>query len=104
MSQKKIQLSDEMFNQVMQSPTVQNRLRDKAARILPRARAIALSDGQAEFAKALEITPGIRPGTKSPTGLKRSYARVGASITPDVKKDGYGKLSRQQVLRRASDG
>ena len=104
MSQKKIQLSRKLINEAMQSSIVQKRLQDKAARVLPRAKAIALSDGKAELSKALQVSYGVRSGAKSPSGLQRPYARVGATITPDMKKDGYGRLSRQQVLRRAGSG
>lgn len=104
MSQKKIQLSRKLINEAMQSSIVQKRLQDKAARVLPRAKAIALSDGQPALARALEISQAIRSGAKSPSGLQRPYARVGALITAEVKKDGYGKLSRQQIMRRASNG
>ena len=104
MNQKKMEISSKLLNQAMQSPSVQAALRNKAARVLPRAKAIALSDNQPGFAEAIVLTQAERPGTKSPTGLKRPYARIGAVITPEVKDDGYNKLTRSQILKRASSG
>lgn len=101
----KITLSTQMLNKAMQSPKVRKALEAKAQRVLPRAKAIALADGQKAFAQALKVTEGTRPGLRSPIGFKRPYARVGASVTPEIKKaDGYKGLTRSQVLRRASDG
>lgn len=102
-SKSQINLSTKTINDLMQSQKVRQALQAKARRILPTAKAIALSDGQTAFANALEISEGTRPGTRSPSGVKRSYARVTAQITDELKKaDGYNKLTRPQVLRRAA--
>lgn len=98
------QISQETLNQAMQSPKVRAALDAKAERILPRAKSNALRDGKRRFARALRISQGTRPGTGSPSGIQRSFARVGAEVTEEMRKiDGYGKLTRQQILRRSTD-
>lgn len=101
---KQPNLSTEKLNQAMQSPAVRAALAAKAERVLPRAKSIALQDGKRQFAQALTVRQGTRPGTGSPSGLLRSFARVEATVTEDMRKiDGYGRLTRQQILRRATD-
>ena len=105
MPQRRISISNKKLNELMASPQIRQKLQNKANRILPRAKALAYADGQTEFGKALSTTTGIRSGIKSPTGLRRPYARIGAQITPEMKKaDGYTKTTRQQLLRKARDG
>lgn len=103
-SKRRLEISRQKTNEILQSQTVRQALQAKARRILPMAKAIALSDGQSKFANALTVTDGTRPGTHSPTGLKRSYARIGAEITEDMQTERSYKLTRQQILRRAGSG
>lgn len=91
----------EIRQQAAQSSDVRNALRDKADRMLPRAQREALKAGAIEFARALRVETGTRPGTKSPTGFKRPFARViadndGASDT----EHGNVGVPKQAILRR----
>lgn len=105
MANPKLTISTRLLNDAMGSNKVRAALRAKANRVLPRAKAIAYSVGATEFAKALKVRDGTRPGTRSPSGFKRPYARVVAAVTPELKKkDGRTSLSRQQILRRGSSG
>lgn len=61
---------------VLESPEVWEGLNSIAARLLPICQRLALQEGCPEFAESLRIETGTRPGTKSPTGIKRPYARV----------------------------
>ena len=98
-------LSDDAVNELLQLPTVRRALAARAARLLPAAKALALSSGATEFARGLRVTEGTRPGTGAKRGLRRTYARVGAEITPAVlAQDRAAKLTRRQILRRASSG
>lgn len=105
MANPKTTISTRLINQAMGSNKVHAALKAKADRVLPRAKAIAYSVGASEFADALEVREGTRPGTNSPSGFKRPYARVVATVTPELKKkDGRTSLTRQQILRRGSSG
>ncbi len=102
---KPIKLSTKKINEIMASDAVRDALERKAARVLPRARAIAYSSEAPKLAAALETVPGTRPGTNSPTGLKRPYVRVGAVLTDEIIEEGKrARLSRVKILRRASNG
>lgn len=98
-------LSAEKLNALLDSPAVRAQLRARANRVLPTARAIAYSTGAAGFAEALKVSEGTRPGTGAKDGIKRSYARVGAVLTPELKRaDGRTQLTRRMILRRAAHG
>lgn len=91
-------------NQLLQTPKVRKELEARAARVAPRARALAYQAGANEFAKAIRVSTGTRPGTGARGGLQRTYARVGATVTPEmVKADRRAKLTRMQILRRATN-
>lgn len=103
--QKFTGLSAQKLNELLESPAVRNQLRARANRVLPTAKAIAYSTGAAKFAEALKVSEGTRPGTGAKDGIKRSYARVGAVITPElIKADGRTQLTRRMILRRAAHG
>lgn len=86
---------------MLQLPSVRGALESRARRALPAVKAVALSVGARQFADALRVETGTRPGTKAEGGLKRPYARVIAEITPEMKRaDGRTKLTRRQILRR----
>lgn len=105
MAQKKMTISTRILNEAMGKPKVRAALKAKADRMLPTAKAVALSVGATEFADALRIAEGTRPGTNSPSGFKRPFARVIADVTPEMKKkDGRTQLTRQQILRRSAGG
>lgn len=96
-------LNTEQLNAIMQMPSVRAAIAAKAERALPRTKAIALSAGAAAFAEALEIQTGTRPGRDAKRGLRRSYARIAAKVTPEIRKrDKAAKLTRRQILRRGS--
>lgn len=96
-------LSTERLNAIMQMPKVQAALRAKAERALPRTKAVALSANAEAFADALEIKTGTRPGRDAKGGLRRSYARISAQVTPEIRKADKGaKLTRRQILRRGA--
>lgn len=92
-----------IFDQVLENETVLRAMRAKADRMLPRAQREAAQAGAVEFSKALHVEEGVRPGTKAENGMKRPYVRVTADITENMAEADYGaKLTRQQILRRAS--
>ncbi|MBM6622669.1 hypothetical protein JTF08_13720 [Micrococcaceae bacterium RIT802] len=99
----KLKLSAEKINEMMGSPAVRKAVAAKAARVLPRAKSLAYSSGADGTGKALEVIEGVRPGTKSPSGLRRPYARIRVEVTDEVREQDRGsKLSRRQILRRSS--
>lgn len=97
-------LSVEKLNEAMQSGEVRRALEARAARALPRTKALALSVGAVEFAKALRVSTGTRPGSGSREGLRRTYARITAEITPTMDKGKRLKMSRREILRRGAIG
>lgn len=85
-----------------QAASVQAALRAKGERTLPRAQRLAYQAGANEFGDALHVETGTRPGTKA-GGFRRPYARVIADMTEDMKgKDSGAKLTRRDIMRRAS--
>lgn len=98
-------ISTDRLNDVLQGAKVKAQLLARAQRALPAARAVAMSAGATEFAKALHVEEGTRPGTGAAGGLKRPYARVVAQLTPEMKlADKGSKLTRQKILRRGASG
>lgn len=98
-------LSTKALNKALQADKVTNALEARAARVLPRARALAYQAGARQFAQQLHIVSGTRPGLGAVDGLKRPYARVSAALTDEqVKADRGAKLTRRQILRRAGHG
>lgn len=92
-----------IFDQVLENEALLQAMRDKAARMLPRAQRVAAQAGALEFSRALHVEEGVRPGTKAENNIKRPYVRVTADVTEEMTKADYGsKLTRQQILRRAS--
>ena len=67
------------------------------------ARYLALKAGRTNFADGLRVVVGVRPGAKARGGLKRPYARIISTITPEqhAADNRTAKLSRTQILRRA---
>lgn len=98
-------LSTDKLNEVMRTGEVRRALRQKAQRALPRTKAIAYQVGAAEFAEALRVDEGVRPGTRARGGLRRSYARITAEVTPEMqRKDARARMTRRMILRRGSNG
>ena len=95
-------VSPELFNRILDNPRVRQALRDKAARMLPRAKALAYQQGAVNFGDALEMQQGTRPGSGSPSGIARPYARITAELTPEVEQDPRTPLTRRKILRRSS--
>jgi hypothetical protein len=98
-------VSDEKINEALQSQAVRNALARRGARALPTARALAYRSGAASFAQALRMSEGTRSGAGARGNLKRTYVRIGAVVTPEMRREDRGaSLSRRQILRRASNG
>jgi hypothetical protein len=99
-------LSMDKLNEALQGAKVRNALEARANRALPAIKATAYAAGADEFAQALHVETGTRPGTGAKDGLKRPYARVVAEITPEMDKADRGaSLSRRKIMRRgASNG
>lgn len=96
-------LSTDKLNAIMQLPSVRRALEARAERVLPRTKAIALSANAPAFAEALEVQTGTRPGRDAKHGMRRSYARISAKVTPEIRKRDKGaKLTRRQILRRGA--
>ena len=94
----------EAVNAALTHQTVLAALQARANQILGRARYNAYAAGRINFGDALRVETGRRPGTKSPTGLKRPYARVTATITPEQHKadSRNAKASRTKILRSSA--
>lgn len=91
-----------LIDQIQRSSPVTNALEAKAARMLPRAQRNAINAGLPKFARSLRIERGVRPGTKSPTGLKRQFVRIIATSedAADYERGNRG-VTRAAVLRRS---
>lgn len=85
-------------------PAVQAAVLRRAQQIFPRAQHAAYKAGRIHFADNMRVETGVRPGTKSPTGLKRPYARVISTITPEqhAADSRRAKTSRTKILRSAA--
>ena len=100
---KKPKITIETLNAALDTPTVRAALRAKARRVLPRAQRIAYAAGSPEFAEALHLGEGTRPGAKSDGGLKRPYARITADVTEEMKlRDGRPTPTRRTILRQSA--
>ena len=97
-------VDDEWIDQnVLQNPDVREALNDTAKRLLPICQRLAYQEGCDEFADSLRIETGTRPGTKSPTGIKRPYARVIAgSEHASEQEHGSLRYPRHNFFRRAA--
>lgn len=98
-------ISNEKLNEALQTQAVRSALARRGARVLPTARALAYRSGAESFAQALRLSEGTRPGADAIGGLKRSYVRIGAVVTDEMRKsDRKSTLTRREILRRASNG
>lgn len=100
----RVVVDPESLDAAADSPQVLAALRAKAERILPTARRLAIAAGATDFANALRLEVGRRPGTKvhGAHKFKRPYARVIAG-SEDAEALEYGDkgVSKQAILRRA---
>jgi len=83
--------------QVFNSPVVARALAGRARIALPAAQREAIAAGAPGWARKLRIEEGRRPGTKSPRGIRRPFARI---IGPSEVTEGDKPIDRQRVLRR----
>jgi len=101
----RIVIGRETLDEAARSPEVAAALLAAAQRILPRAQRLAYAAGEKRFADALRVESGVRPGTKSPTGVKRPFARViaGSEDAEEVEFGGStkGNNAPGAILRRA---
>lgn len=87
---------------VLQNPEVREALNDTAKRLLPICQRLAMQEGCDEFADSLRIETGTRPGIKSPTGIKRPYARVIAGSEGAAEQEhGSLRYPRHNFMNRA---
>ena len=94
---------DWIDHNVLQNPEVREALNDTAKRLLPICQRLAMQEGCDQFADSLRIETGTRPGTKSPTGIKRPYARVIAgSEHASEQEHGSLRYPRHNFFRRAA--
>ncbi len=96
-------IAEVVFEQAFASPAVRAAVEDAARSRLAKARYLALKAGRPNFAEAMRVVVGVRPGAKARGGLKRPYARIISTITPEqhAADNRTAKLSRTQILRRA---
>jgi hypothetical protein len=93
---------NDIVRQALQAPAVREGLRDRRDIVLARARREAFAAGATEFAESLHAESGTRPGTKSPTGIKRPFERVIAdSDDASDREHGNRGVPKQAILRRA---
>lgn len=98
-----LDLSPELLEQAMGTPTVRAALRAAGERVLNRAVGEAGKAGALQLAKRLRLTEGTRPGTKASGGIKRPYARIEADMDEAARAaDSRARLSRRMILRRAA--
>lgn len=106
-----VDLSADFLNAVMDSPKVRAQLNAKARRVLASAQRLAYKANRIHMAQALHIEDGTRPGSKSPTGLKRSFSGVTFSLTKEQWIDdalgsdespGKSTMTVTEIMRRAS--
>lgn len=87
---------------VLENPQVTSALMSTAQRLLPITKRIAYQDGASDFADSLRIETGVRPGAKSPTGIRRPYVRIIAgSEDASAQEFGDGKLPKKRLFGRA---
>ena len=94
----------EAVNAALTHPAIAAAVASRAQQVLGRARYEAYKAGRINFGDALRVEAGNRPGTKSPRGIKRPYARVTATITPEQHEadSRKAKASRTEILRRSA--
>lgn len=98
-------ITRETLEQAMQTDVVRMALRQRAARVLPRAQGEAAKAGRVRLSKALRVEEGTRPGTQAQGGIQRAYARVAAHYPEDERdKDKGARLTPREILRRAARG
>jgi hypothetical protein len=96
-------VSKRTLDEAAASPAVRAALRAKAKRVLPRAQRLAYAAGAKEFGDSLRIEEGTRPGTKSPSGIKRAYVRIIAtSEDATAREHGDVGVPKQAILRRSA--
>ena len=90
--------------EAMDHPDVAAAIANKARRVLTRAQYEAYKAGRINFGDQLRIQTGTRPGAKSPTGLRRPYARITSTITTEQHEadNRTAKVSRTNILRRSA--
>ena len=103
MPKEQSSIAEAVFEQAFASPAVRAAVEDAARSRLAKARYLALKAGRPNFAEAMRVAVGVRPGAKARGGLKRPYARIISTITPEqhAADSRTAKLSRTQILRRA---
>ncbi|MDU3736497.1 MAG: hypothetical protein E6586_08730 [Bifidobacterium scardovii] len=104
MGKPRINVTDQWIQQnVLANPGVRKALNATARRLLPIAKRIAYKEHAPDYADSLRIETGTRPGTKSPTGVKRPYARVIAGSENAAEQEFGGKnMPKRGFLRRAA--
>lgn len=104
MGKPTIQVSNEWIQRnILPNPQVRKALNATARRLLPIVRRIAYQEHAPDYADSVRIETGTRPGAKSPTGVKRPYARVIAGDeTAEAREFGGQGMPKQGFLRRAA--
>ncbi|MGU3409115.1 hypothetical protein ACLBWP_03325 [Microbacterium sp. M1A1_1b] len=96
-------ISKSTLDEAAATPVVRAALRAKAKRVLPRAQRLAYAAGAKAFGDSLRIEEGTRPGTKSPSGIKRPFVRVIAtSADAAAQEHGDVGVPKQAILRRSA--
>ncbi|PKU90760.1 hypothetical protein CQR46_0956 [Bifidobacterium pseudolongum subsp. globosum] len=92
---------DWIEQQVLQNPALTEALEAGARRLAPIVKAVAIKDGDQRYADSVRITQGVRPGAKSPIGIRRPYSRVIVGDPDATAKEYGGRLPKKGFLRRA---
>lgn len=100
----KVVISRATLDAAARTPEVRMALRQKRDRVHARAYRLAIAAGAPKFARALRKEGGTRPGTKSPSGIRRPYERVIAT-SADASAQEYGdrNVRKAAILRRAAE-
>lgn len=101
----RVQLAKSTIREAMTNRQVRAKLKEVADVIGPEVRRLALEAADQLLAESVRIEQGTRPGTKSPEGFARPYARV-LIADPRASSYEYGDegVDKAAIIRRAIRG
>lgn len=103
MATPRVVVTKDLIRTAMNDPAVRAELRSLGRAVMDEVEREARAAGLIEFADGVRLETGQRPGTKSPEGLARPFARV-LVASADALQQEYGDVGveKQAILRRAA--
>lgn len=103
MAAPKVVVTKDLIRTAMNDPKVRAELRSLGRAVMDEVERVAREAGLDDFADGVRLETGKRPGTKSPEGLARPFARV-LVASADAMQHEYGDVGveKQAILRRAA--